>query len=112
MMYGSEDKKMNSNNTSVFPEHIDSRSFMSDIDLEHLDLLQQYQNLLRRKEYNKASDLLEKYDSFYYGASLFNMLEDRLYKIGQYLFAKDKQPLGFYQTDVPAISKRGTSWIA
>lgn len=104
--------KMLNNDTSSFPEQIDSRLFISDIDLEHLDLLQQYQTLLGRKEYDKASALLENSDSFYYGASLFNMLEDRLYKIGQYVMTKEKPSLGYYQTDVPALSKKGISWIA
>lgn len=93
--------------TSIFPNDIDSRSFMSDTDLEHLDLLEQYQKFIRYNKYSKASELLEKSDSFYYGAYLFNMLEDRLYKIGQYVVAKeDKEPLGYYQTE-PVLRKKG-----
>ena len=100
-------------NKNVFPEQIDSRLFMSDTDLEHIDLLQQYQNLLRRKKYSDASDLLENSDSFYYGASLFNLLEDRLHRIGQYLIAKeDKETIGYYQTTTPVSPRKGTFWIA
>lgn len=97
---------------SVFPNDIDSRLFMSDTDLENLDVLDQYQKLIRYHKYTEASRLLEKSDSFHYGASLFNMFEDRLYQIGQYVVAKeDKEPLGYYQTD-PVSPKRGMFWIS
>lgn len=98
---------------SVFPEDIDLRCFMSDTDLEHVDLLQQYQNLIRNHRYSDASRLLESSDSFYYGAYLFNMFEHRLYQIGQYILNKeDKEELGYYQTKVPALPKKGMYWIA
>lgn len=104
---------MTQNQTNIFPDGIDSRSFMSDADLEHLDLLQQYQNLINRKKYGEASGLLEASDSFYYGASLFNMFEDRLHRLGQYLIAKeDKESLGYYQPEPPASPKMGRFWIA
>lgn len=48
----------------TFPEDIDSRLFMSDIDLEHLDIFRQYQNLIQRKMYDKASNLLKHSDYF------------------------------------------------
>lgn len=103
---------MKKNYTNVFPNDIDTRSFMSDTDLEHLDLLQQYLNLIRKKQYQEASVLLACSDSFYYGASLFHMLEDRLHRIGQYLLANgDKEALGYYQTAAPASPKKGTFWI-
>ena len=97
---------------SVFPNDIDSRAFMSDTDLEHLDLLEQYQKLIRYHKFDEASKLLEKSYSFYYGASLLNMFENGLHQIGQYLLAKEvKEALGFYQTTVPASPKIGTFWI-
>lgn len=101
------------NDKSVFPKDIDSRCFMSDADLEHVDLLHQYQNLIRNHRYGDASRLLESSDSFYYGAYLFNMFEHRLYQIGQYVLnKKDKAELGYYQTEVPVLPKKGTYWIA
>lgn len=97
---------------SVFPNDIDSRAFMSDTDLEHLDLLEQYQKLIRYHKFDEASKLLEKFLSFYYGASLFNMFENRLHRIGQYLLAKeDKEALGFYQSTMPASPKISMYWI-
>lgn len=75
----------------AFPDSIDPRTFMSDTDLMHLDLLQQYQALIRRKKYSEASRLLEHSGTFYYGASLFNRLENRLYRLGEYLTAKEKK---------------------
>lgn len=97
----------------VFPDGIDPRAFMSDTDLEHLDLLQQYQTLIRRKKYSEAARLLNHSGSFFYGASLFNKLEDRLYRLGQYLTAKDaKEEPGYYQAAAPASPKQGMHWIA
>lgn len=100
------------NDKSVFPQDIDLRCFISDTDLEHVDLLQQYQNLIRNHRYSNASRLLESSDSFYYGAYLFNMFEHRLYQIGQYVLKKDKVKLGYYQNEVPVLPKKGMYWIA
>lgn len=97
----------------AFPDSIDARIFMSDTDLMHLDLLQQYQALIRRKKYSEAARLLEQSDTFYYGASLFNGLETRLYRLGEYLTAKEKKEKpGYYQAETPASSKKGIHWIA
>lgn len=97
----------------VFPDGIDSRAFMSDTDLAHLDLLHQYQTLIRHRKYSEAARLLNHSDSFYYGAHLFNGLEDRLYRLGQYLTAKaEKEKLGCYQTEAPASPKTGMHWIS
>lgn len=99
--------------TSIFPNNIDDRSFMSDVDLEHLDLLEQYKILINKKMYNEAAGLLEHSDSFYYGAHVFNMLEDRLYRIGEYLInEKKKEDIGFYQTEHPKTQRKGAFWIA
>ncbi len=97
----------------AFPDSIDPRTFMSDTDLMHLDLLQQYQALIRRKKYSEASRLLEHSGTFYYGASLFNRLENRLYRLGEYLTAKEKKEKpGYYQAEAPASHKKGIHWIS
>lgn len=97
----------------TFPEDIDSRLFMSDIDLEHLDIFRQYQNLIQRKMYDKASNLLKHSDSFYYGSYILNTLEDRLYRLGQYLVEKsDKEPIEYYQIENPTSMKKGIIWIS
>lgn len=98
---------------SIFPENIDSRFFMSDIDLKYIDLLQQYINLIRRKMYREASDLLNHSGAFYYGSYIFNMFEKRLSKLETYVVNKeDKKKIGYYQKEKPEMAQKGLFWIS
>lgn len=98
---------------SVFPENIDLRWFISDIDLEYTDLLQQYINLIKRKMFREASELLHHSDTFYYGSYIFNMFEKRLSKLETFILNKeDKKKMGYYQKEKPEIAQKGLFWIA
>ncbi len=99
--------------TSVFPNNIDTRWFMTDIDLEYTDLLQQYLFLIKHKQYGNASELLRHSDAFYYGSKIFNMFENRLFQIENFVVNKeDKKPLGSYSEETPKNVQKGVFWIS
>ncbi len=79
-----------------FPESIDDRLFFMDTDIPHVPVMKHYHNLLNAGNYTTASEYLKHSDVFYYGAWLFNLLENRLYKIGEYLMGEEKPDFIMY----------------
>lgn len=69
------------NSESLYPEQIDPLIFYSDVDLNHADTIKQYQSLLSSGNYNTASEFLNNSDIDFYGAWLFNLIENELYAI-------------------------------
>ncbi len=75
--------------TSQFPSVVDDLLFCNDIDLEHITESNYHNELANAQLYSQASDYLEKtatMDSFC--ASLFNLLENRIYNTQDYLLNK------------------------
>lgn len=102
------------NVNSVFPDAIDERIFFSDVDLEHLELMQTYQNLIKQSKYTEASELLNNSDASFYGAWILNLLENRLHNIGDYLINNEnieKPPTNLYQDNAPESIENNLVWI-
>lgn len=100
------------NTLSIFPEGIDSRIFFSDIDIDHISLMKQHQQLLSQNRFSESSALLDNSDISYYGAWLPNLFDDRIYNIERYIITKEKPKLTIYQTDEPASDLTANiSWI-
>lgn len=71
---------------SAFPNDVDDLLFLSDIDLDHLQESSYHNELANAQLYSQAGDYLEKtatMDSFC--ASLFNLLNNRIYALQDYL---------------------------
>lgn len=97
---------------SVFPQGIDTRVFFSDISLEYVDLMKEYQKLIQSSKYSEASKLLNNSDASFYGAWIFNLLDVRLQKIGEYLLSLEEPTSLIYQEEEPSEGlTESVSWI-
>ena len=71
---------------SHFPSEVDDLLFLSDIDLEKVSQVQRHKDLLASQQYTAAGEYLEKNVTFdCYCASLFNLLQNRVYAVQDYL---------------------------
>jgi len=89
------------NALSIFPNGIDSRIFFSDISIDYIDLMSQYQTLIKQGKYSEASQLLNNSGVSFYGAWIFNLFDNRLKNIGEYLLTLEKPKLTVYQDTEP-----------
>lgn len=86
---------------SIFPNGIDSRIFFSDISIDYTGLMSQYQSLIKQGKYSEASKLLNNSDASFYGAWIFNLFDNRLKNIGEYLLTLEKPKLTLYEDIEP-----------
>lgn len=86
-----------------FPAEIDERIYFNDIDLKQVATMQRFYQYINLGLYAKAFELLDSSEAFYYGAWLLNMLEDRLYIIGDYISKIEKPKIFSYGTSEPPI---------
>lgn len=71
---------------SVFPESVDPLMFFQDIDLEHKELMDKFNNLIAAESYDEANTFIAKTDGVHgYFAQTFNALENRIYNTQDYL---------------------------
>lgn len=66
---------------SVYPTNIDPLIFYQDANIERAPQLNQYYVYLRENDFDSAKDYLASSDLYYYGAWLFNLIENRLYTV-------------------------------
>ena len=95
---------------SIYPRGIDSRVYAQDINIENVSVFNEYQSLLAQGKYKDASNLLNNSDVYFYGAWMFNLLENRLNEIGKYVMSMEKPKLTIYQSEEPTVNI-GMTWI-
>ena len=99
------------NTSTKFPNEIDDRIFFQDISLNDLEIWEEYKSLISSESYTSASRLLNDSEIDFYGAWLFNLLENRLEAIGSFLLQKNNKPtLQTYSRTEPT-AKNGLHWI-
>lgn len=64
---------------SKYPNEIDDLLLLSDIDLEHISISQNHEQLLKEERYTDAGELLENSDIDSLCGSLFRLIENRIY---------------------------------
>ncbi len=97
---------------TVFPADIDARKYYQDVRISQLNTKTAYEGTLRQGNYTAASHVLQTSNIDYYGAYMFNMLENRLDAIQTYLDAKEKPVLTKLQSEEPLDVEEGVSWIS
>ena len=101
--------------TSVFPENIDARACFSDISLEHADVLENYSALVKNGNYREGSALLDANKQYvdYYGADMFNLMENRVVNIEDYVInTMEHVDRGYYGSEEPIDAKLHSVWMA
>lgn len=96
-----------------FPNGIDDRAFMQDINIEQVPIMNKYYSLLSNGNYTQASELLNKSEVYSYGAWCLNLIENRLNAIGNYLKTLEEIKLVTYSETEPSESELydGMTWI-
>lgn len=77
--------------------------FFQDNDLEKIEIINTYNNLISQRKYTEANDYINQQEGIYgYFADFFNAIENRIYNTQEYLLQKEpakKQYVCFDPTD-------------
>lgn len=90
------------NPTSYYPHKIDNMIFFQDNNLENVEIMNQYNELIAQGKYSEASDYINQQEGIYgFFADFFNLIENRIYTLQEYLLQKSpkKQPFIFYDEE-------------
>lgn len=105
---------MLSNSQSNYPDSVDKMNFFSDVSLKNKRIFDEYNRLISEKQYDSANALLQDSDTIIhaYCAEYFNLIENRIEKLQEYLLSKVKKENPFIvSADKPTESKINTIWI-
>ena len=87
--------------TPQFPSEVDDLLCLNDVDLEHLPISNQHKELMAQERYTDAGNLLESTSIDSLCASLFNLLENRIYVTQDYLNDKHTRWYEVYGVESP-----------
>lgn len=103
------------NTMSHYPDGVDEMTFFQDNDLERIEIINLYNNLISKGKYNEANKFISQQENIYgYFADFFNAIESRIYSLQEHLLHKPPKKSFFVYTDStenePEISDN-TIWI-
>ncbi len=86
------------NSVSHYPKQIDEMIFFQDNNLEKAGINEHYNNLIAQGKYSEASDYINQQEGVYgFFADFFNLIENRIYSLQEYLLQKSpKRQLFIY----------------
>lgn len=93
---------MSCNSISYYPSKIDEMTFFQDNDLEKVEIMNHYNELIFQGKYTEASDYISQQENIYgFFADYFNLIENRIYNTQEYLLNKPpkKQPFIHYDEE-------------
>lgn len=99
------------NTTTQFPYAVDDRIYFQDINLSQLNTKTNYETYLANAQYTDASAELNNANIDFFGASVLNLLENRLVAIENYILTLVKPQLTAYQSTEPTGVGVGFTWI-
>lgn len=97
---------------SNFPTQTDDLLYFQDIELSKSGCIPEFQKQLSQRNYTIAAQLLRESGANYYGADLFNLMEDMLCQLQIYLKAHPKINPHFFTEERPDNVVNGTMWIS
>ncbi len=93
---------MSCNPISYYPNKIDEMTFFQDNNLEKVEIMNHYNELISQGKYDEANNYIGQQENVYgFFADFFNLIENRLYTLQEYLLQKPpkKQPFIFYDEE-------------
>lgn len=90
------------NPISYYPTKIDEMIFFQDINLENMEIMNHYSNLIAQGKYTEASGYIGQQENIYgFFADFFNLIENRINNLQEYLLnkPKKKQPFIYYDEE-------------
>ncbi len=86
---------------SLFPTEVDALLCLSDVNLDQLPISNQHKQLLSEEHYTDAGELLENSNMDSLCASLFNLIENRIYATQLHLDNKHTMWYEIYGVESP-----------
>lgn len=93
---------MSCNPVSYFPNKVDEMIFFQDNNLENVEVMNHYNELITQGKYTEANDYISPQEGIYgFFADFFNLIENRIYNTQEYLLSKPskKQPVIYYDEE-------------
>ncbi len=93
---------MSCNPISYYPNKIDEMTFFQDNNLEKVEIMNHYDELIAQGKYDEANDYINQQEGIYgFFADFFNLIENRIYTTQEYLLNKPpkKQPFIYYDEE-------------
>lgn len=90
------------NPISYYPNKVDEMIFFQDNNLENVEIMNHYNELIAQGKYTEASDYISQQENVYgFFADFFNLIENRIYTTQEYLLSKPpkKQPFIYYDEE-------------
>lgn len=92
------------NPISNYPNKVDELVFFQDNDLENIGIVVEYNKLISQGKYDEALKYVDENGTIYgYFAPFFNLIENRIYNLQEYILNKyktpKKQPFLHYNAD-------------
>lgn len=79
------------NTMSIYPDGIDPMTFFQDNNLEKIDVMNTYNELISEEKYKEANNFLSQQEGIYgFFADYFNLIENRIYSLQEYILTKEK----------------------
>lgn len=98
---------------SSFPSIVDDIAFISDVNLDTLEIYKQHRDLIVDGKYTEASNYLNQQTGITpVNADFFNMLENRIYQTQLYVKDKEKVNPCSYVSQPTNVSKINPIWIS
>lgn len=98
------------NTISKYPDSIDPLIFFQDINLEEVEIMKSYNDLVAHGKYNEANKYIRNQEIHGYFASCLNAIENRIYNLQVYLLTKEPKQL-FISSDSEPIANNEIIWI-
>ena len=97
------------NPLSFYPDKIDPLIFFQDVDLEKIDIMNTYDDLIKKGKYTEADEYINNQSGICgYFADFLNAIENRIYNLQTHLLTiEPKQPF-IYSDEEPEIIVNGT----
>lgn len=93
---------MSCNPVSCYPNKIDQMVFFQDNDIEKVEIMNHYSELVAQGKYDEANDYISQQEGIYgFFADFFNLIENRIYNTQEYLLNKPpkRQPFIYYDEE-------------
>lgn len=93
------------NPLSFYPDKIDPLIFFQDVNLEQLEIMDTYNDLIKKGKYTEANEYINNQSGICgYFADFLNAIENRIYNLQTHLLTiEPKQPF-IYSDEEPVIS--------
>lgn len=100
------------NPISYYPISIDPLIFFQDINIEKLEIMKIYDDLIAHGKYDEANEYINKQEGIFgYFADYLNAIENRIYKLQEHLLTIEPKHYFLYSDSEPIANNNETIWI-